>query len=246
MQKVISCFVLLVSLVSSAAAEISENQSILFSLQRHTYVEGEKSISLGMRNSDSEPYLIQAGMAWLDEASGVNLLQKDEKIPFIITPPLYKLEPGSYYDWRVIFSGNSANLPRDREKVYLARFLAVSPSDAGKNNIDISVMRALIFKIYYRPQALKSLQIADIQDRLEFRMSDGYLVIKNNSPLYLTFDTISVGKSIVAESELFKPLPPFSEQIFEISGDISAEADVAWALLDEYSFSLDVKYSKLN
>lgn len=46
---------------------LAADNGIKFSLQRLTYVSGEKSLSVSLRNTDSSPYLVQANMKWLDE-----------------------------------------------------------------------------------------------------------------------------------------------------------------------------------
>lgn len=242
MRKFICLMALIITTVLTAKAD-----NLQFSLKRHTYTEGDKSISIGMRNTENIPYLIQANMVWLNEQTGYSTLnKKTEVIPFIITPPLHKLLPDSYYDWRIIFSGNTNHLPDDRETIYLAKFLAVPPSlQKEPENIDISVLRAINFKIYYRPKSLALLTIADVQDKISFRRDNNRLIIKNNSGIYLTLDTLNVGGVSVPDSELFKPLPPFSEQFFQLPENTPLSKTVEWNLLDEDAFPLDKQSSPL-
>lgn len=242
MPKLMCLMALIITTAFTAGAD-----NLQFSLQRHTYTEGDKSISIGMRNTEDIPYLIQANMVWLNEQTGISTLdKKTEGIPFIITPPLHKLLPDSYYDWRIIFSGNSNNLPDDRETLYLAKFLAIPPSlQKEPENIDISVLRAINFKIYYRPKSLASLKIAGVQDKISFRRDSNRLIIKNNSGIYLTLDTLKVGGVSVPDSELFKPLPPFSEQSFQLPENTPFSKTAEWNLLDEDAFPLDKQNSLL-
>lgn len=235
-------FLLSVSVASHCLAE----SNILFSLQRHTYVEGSKRISVGLRNGEKEPYLVQSGMARLDINSGVNQLEGDNTdIPFLITPPLHKFLPDSYYEWYVIFSGAENILPKDKESVYLAKFLFIPASQKGKaNDTDMSVMRSFVFKIYYRPKELASLKIKDVQDKISFSYNGGTLLVKNNSPIYITFDSLRVNSVKINDSELFKPVPPFSEQKFILNENISENNKVEWNILDEYAFPLDKNTSK--
>ncbi|EPL9571074.1 fimbrial biogenesis chaperone [Providencia rettgeri] len=247
MQKIATFFILTLVLLASFSLPTKAQNNILFSLQRHTYIEGDRSISIGLRNAESTPYLVQASLARLDESSGVKQLNNEETVPFIITPPLHKLEVGTYYDWRVMFSGNSQLLPKDRESVYLAKYLLIPPSQKeAAPNVDLNVMRSLVFKIYYRPKSLASLEIKDMEDKLSFRRDGELLIVKNNSPLYLVFDKVSIGKAVVDEKELFKPLPPFAEQTFNLPKNTPIDSNVEWNLLDEYSFSLEKQNSKLN
>lgn len=233
-------------LLFSFSAYSQSGNNILFSLQRHTYVEGEKSISIGLRNAEPEPYLVQSGMAKLDIKSGINQLEDDKAdIPFIITPPLYKIKSDSYYDWRIIFSGAGDSLPKDRESVYLAKFLFIPSSEKNESyKTEMSVMRSFIFKVYYRPKALASLKINDIQNKISFHYQGNNLLVKNNSPLYLTFDTLRVNSDEINNDELFKPVPPLSEQTFNLPKNISENNNIEWNLLDENAFSLEKNTSK--
>ncbi|MEX5925385.1 fimbria/pilus periplasmic chaperone [Providencia hangzhouensis] len=43
-------------------------------------------------------------------------------IPFMVTPPLHKLEAGNSYTWRVMFIGDSDKLAKDRETVYIVKY----------------------------------------------------------------------------------------------------------------------------
>ncbi|MEY0302259.1 molecular chaperone [Providencia manganoxydans] len=247
MRKLVSCFIIIGTLLFSNATSANSNSNILFSLQRHTLIEGEKSISIGLRNSESIPYLVQSSVGWLDESTGVKELKKATKVPFIITPPLHKLASGNYYEWRVLFTGNTSDFPVDRESVYIAKFLLIPPSEEKKKsqNMDLAVMRSFAFKVYYRPKVLKDLLIENQQDKLSFKRVDDKLIVTNNSPLYMAFDEVKVGNVSVKESELFKPLIPFSEQVFSLPSNTPVSKTVEWNLLDETSFSLEKKTSQL-
>ncbi|WP_369309714.1 molecular chaperone [Providencia rettgeri] len=247
MCRLIVYFLLVIFPALELYAQAEVKNDILFSLQRHTYIEGDKSISIGMRNTENSAYLVQTMMTWLDESSGVKQLTKEDAIPFIVTPPLNRFEPGQYYDWRIIFSGNSTLLAKDRESVFLAKFVLIPASNkAVKNTSDMAVLRALTFKIYYRPKTLKSLKIENVQDKISFRHDGNKLIVKNDSPLYLMLDKVSVGNIAIDSNELFKPLIPFSEQTIMLPENIGVVNEVEWNLLDEFAFSLEKRISKLN
>lgn len=74
---------------------------------RLVYAGAKKEVSLSVRNPDSSPYLIQTVIDNLDSSP--------QKPPFIITPPLYRLDGGKENLMRVIQSGN---LPQDKESMF--------------------------------------------------------------------------------------------------------------------------------
>lgn len=245
MKKITACLFFLMCFFSVSVYSQSAS-NILFSLQRHTYVEGEKSISIGLRNGETEPYLVQSGMAMLDLSSGVNQLDNEnEKIPFIITPPLHKIKPDTYYDWRVIFSGDENTLPKDRESVFLAKFLFIpSTQKTDIDKADMSVLRSFVFKIYYRPKTLASLKLEDIKDEVSFYYRGNTLLVKNNSPVFITFDKLSVNSKDIDNNELFKPVPPLSEQTFKLPYTLTGDNTIEWQLLNEFAFPLDKHITK--
>lgn len=237
-------FLLIFSIIFFNEFAYSNGGAFQFSLERMVYNEGEKSISIGLRNNESSPYLVQAGMRWLDESTGLNTVEKEDVIPFIITPLLYKLDPENYYAWKIQFSGKNSALPRDRESVYLAQFRLIPTTDENKNNMQVTFVRALNFKIYYRPKDLKSLKVKDMESKLSFSLKNNKLVAKNNSPIYLSFDNLKLDGKDIEVQELSKNVPPFGEQVYAIP--ITNAKKVSWQLFDEYLFPLEMKTQEIN
>jgi P pilus assembly chaperone PapD len=81
----------------------------------------QKEVSLSVRNPDSSPYLIQTVID--------NLESSQQKPPFIITPPLYRLDGGKENLMRVIQSGN---LPQDKESMFWLRVKAIPSAPREK------------------------------------------------------------------------------------------------------------------
>ncbi|EMH4149375.1 molecular chaperone [Providencia stuartii] len=237
--------------MTSAYSNIPD--SISFQLIRSTYVEGNKSISISLRNKESLPYLIQGSMEALDTNTGITLLNSNtEEIPFIITPPLHKLEGKTRYYWRVIFAGDVSKMPKDRESVYIAKFRAIPTSEVPKeddnveHNSELSVVRVMNFKVYYRPKQLEYYRIKEELDKLQFRVENNELIVTNNSPIYMTFEDISVNSIEIDRNETFKPLIPKGEQRFKLKNkSVPSGAKVTWRVLDEFSMPLEQRTTTL-
>ena len=75
---------------------------------RLVYQGDKKESSLGLSNPDATDYLVQS---WVD-SGGKNLA----KAPFLITPPLFRLDAKEDNVLRVVRTGG--NLPEDRESLY--------------------------------------------------------------------------------------------------------------------------------
>lgn len=229
--------------------ESASSDTIVFPYERKTFIEGEKSVSFRLRNATTKtPYLMQASVEKLDEDTGVNTLESTDNFPFMITPPLYKLEPGQRYDWRVMFVGDTAKMPSDRETVYIAKFRAIPPSipntEEKKDSAEFDAIQALHFKVYYRPKNLESLTFEEAQKKLSFRREGNELIVMNKSPIYLSFDSVNVGGKEINSNELFKPLKPLSEQRFKLPSDINGN-QVKWAILDDLVLPMEEQVSTL-
>ncbi|EPJ8536288.1 MULTISPECIES: molecular chaperone [Providencia] len=220
----------------------ADSDNLKFSLQRLTYVTGEKSVSVSLRNVSTHAYLIQANMQWLDERTGINILNKSERIPFTVTPPLHKLNGGEYYSWRIMFTGQTQNLPSDRESVFLVQLKAIPSTERQiEQSLQFTVTRSLLFKVYYRPVELKEITLEQVAENLSFQREKNALVVKNNSPIYATFDNLSINGHTFSEEVLFLSVPPFSEQRFYY--DNLPSGSVSWAILDEYLLPTKQKVS---
>ncbi|VXD04565.1 exported hypothetical protein [Enterobacterales bacterium 8AC] len=73
---------------------------------RLIYDGDKKESSLSVKNPDKTPYLIQT---WIETTGGA------EKAPFIVTPPLFRLDGGRENVLRVVRTGG--NLPEDKESL---------------------------------------------------------------------------------------------------------------------------------
>ncbi len=81
---------------------------VALSTTRVIYDGGKKEASLTVENHNkNEEFLIQS---WIDDVNG------NKKTPFIITPPLFKLDPDKNNVLRIVNIEDT--LPKDRESVY--------------------------------------------------------------------------------------------------------------------------------
>src|SRR5262245_34692037 len=103
-----------------AAAGVSVNGT------RVVYPAAKREVTLSLRNPGEAPSLVQA---WLDTG---NQFSKpgDSKVPFVLTPPLFRLDPGKVQSIRLVYTHDP--LPEDRETVFWLNVLDIPPR-AAKN-----------------------------------------------------------------------------------------------------------------
>lgn len=151
---------------------------------RLLYDGAKKEVSLSVHNPDSTPYLIQTVVD--------NLSNDSQKPPFIVTPPLYRLDGGKENLMRVIMSGS---LPQEKESMYWLRVKAIPSAPREKNTLQIAV--ATNIKLIYRPTALKDINVEKESNKLSWRVSGNKLEITNPTPCFINFNEIIVaGKKL--------------------------------------------------
>ncbi|EMW2202676.1 molecular chaperone [Enterobacter hormaechei] len=127
-------------------------------------------------------------------------------LPFVVTPPLYRLDPQGAVELRV--NRVSDTLPADRESVYYLNSLAIPPKkgDKGYSKAVTSGMQFAVntrIKLIYRPAALKDAAVVKALPGKLTASADGKtLTIKNPTPYYITMVSLAVnGKAVAADMD---------------------------------------------
>ncbi|EOW4282748.1 fimbria/pilus periplasmic chaperone, partial [Escherichia coli] len=144
---------------------------VALSTTRVIYDGGKKEASLTVENHNkNEEFLIQS---WIDDVNG------NKKTPFIITPPLFKLDPDKNNVLRIVNIEDT--LPKDRESVYWINVKAIpakSAENENKNVLQIAVRTRL--KLFYRPKGLPGSNL-EAMKQLRFQCQNNQIVVNNDS-----------------------------------------------------------------
>lgn len=144
---------------------------------RVIYQEGKREASISVTNADvHSPYLVQS---WIE-----NYAENDKsKVPFIVTPPLFRLDPEQENVLRINFIG--ADLPHDRESVFWLNVKSISPTQKGDaNKLQVNIKSK--FKIFYRPHGLAG-DPEKAWQMLTFKIVGNRLVAQNPTPYFVSF-----------------------------------------------------------
>jgi chaperone protein EcpD len=124
---------------------------IQFDSTRIIYPAAKREITLALTNNASySPRLLQA---WMDNGDPA-LLPATSTVPFIVTPPVFRLNAAKGQTLRIRFIGG--NIPQDRESVFWLNVLEVQPKTKHKTNDDNAIqfpVRSRL-KLFYRPAGL--------------------------------------------------------------------------------------------
>jgi len=154
--------------------------------------QGEATVRL--TNDNSRPALVEA---WIDDGD-IKSTPDTARTPFLITPPLFRMDPNKDQSLRILFVPGAKPLPGDRESVFWLNVLevppkATGPEYAGKNYLQFAIRSRI--KLFYRPAKLPGDPLT-APDQLTFKATAGHgaaLEIHNPTPYYITISSLALG-----------------------------------------------------
>lgn len=210
------CLPLLLSGVLAQAAEVG---GVTVGGTRLVYDGGKKEASLSVTNTDSNPYLIQS---WAETQNSGS-----EKAPFIVTPPLFRLEANQQNRLRIVRTGGS--LPEDRESLYwlnVKSIPSVANNKEAANTLQIAVKTSI--KLIYRPAGLKGVP-EDVTDKLTWSLSGDRLTVNNPTPFVMNFNQVKVGGREIKDVTFVMPM---SSASFKLPAGTAGS--VSWKIISDY------------
>ncbi|MFL1548047.1 molecular chaperone [Pseudomonas sp. D47] len=186
---------------------------------RVVYEANKKEVALSVKNPEEKnAYLIQT---WVDN----ELQETSTKAPFIITPPLFRLDAGQENLLRIFFAGKK--LPMDRESVFWLNIKSIpSVEKSDTNRLLISVNTRI--KLFYRPDKLEG-EPGDAYKKLVFFQKDRILRISNPTPYYVSFRELSVGGKKINDAGMVAPKSELSHTLPE-----GLAGKVTWKAINDY------------
>lgn len=226
-------------IISVSAAQASNmDTGFNFSPERIIYLESnKKGVMAGLENATADSALIQAQIIPSNPLTGLPALDgQNGESPFLITPPLHRLNTNERFNWRIqrVSDGNLAN---DRETIFYIA-LRVIPDTSNikfQSNAGLILTPTIYLKMLYRPKAIENINIGNQVSSLKFTQNDKKLIIKNPTPLSMTFASLQVGSYSIPIERLNHSLQPFGELQIELPASVSGE--ITWRVLNEYGLA---------
>ncbi|WP_194207062.1 molecular chaperone [Superficieibacter sp. 1612_C1] len=194
---------------------------IVLERTRVIYDATKKEAALPIANhSEKMPYLLQS---WVDNAEG------ESRGPFIITPPLFRLDAGEDSSLRIIKSEGS--LPQDKESLFIINVRAIpaqNKADIDKNNILTLVFKTRL-KLFYRPAGLKG-RAFDAYKSIKYQRINNSLDVYNPSHYYVVFAGLSLGRTDLTDKiDYIAP-----GQHIQLPLPATTENTVKWAAINDF------------
>ena len=229
MMRFIPLFSLVVALLGFPQTGLAEGFGI--NATRLIYPEGASSISVTLRNTLSQgPYLVQANISAQQRSQS--------SAPFVVTPPLFRLEPQSVNQLRIAFTG--APLPSDRESVFYFHATAIPSSTQTDPNQQSDGVQAHvrfgvgnIIKLFYRPASLTGSPSA-AQKGLLFSRVAGKLKVTNPSAYFVSLAELKAGgQQLALDTPATLMLAPSASHTWQVKTPLVAGSRVQWQTIND-------------
>lgn len=161
-------------------ALMTANAGVIIGGTRVIFEGAKKEATINITNPDNTPYLIQS---WIDMQDGVS-----GKTPFIITPPLYRLDGGQKNLERIVMTGS---LPQEQESLFWLNIKAIPSASQQMNALQIAVKTRI--KLIYRPDGLRASTPEEQATKLTWQQSGNAIQVNNPTPYVINFNEITLG-----------------------------------------------------
>lgn len=227
LKKTLCIIALLTASINAVQAE-----GIQVGATRLVYEADKNQASVPVSNPSDRAYLIQS---WVSK----DIIGTDMDDPaFLTTPPLFKLEPKSSNNVRVVYNG--AELPKDRESMFWLNIKAIpstGKSEVGTNSLILAVKTQI--KLFYRPQGLAG-DPAEAYKSLEFKLQNGKLAIVNPSAYNISFAELKINGLSIDEPVTVMPFSTYS-----VNKKISSGSTISWQVINDYGGVTAIESRKL-
>ncbi len=177
----------------AASASLSTDQT------RYIFQGNKESLTITVKNNDRERTF--GGQAWVD-----NIVEKDTRPTFVVTPSFFKVKANGQQTLRVIMA--SDHLPQDKESVYWLNLQDIPPALKGSG---LAIALRTKLKLFYRPASLtEGRKGAEEGISLQTR-PDGKTLLVNTTPYIYAIGGLldANGKTISVDSDATQKLLMF-------------------------------------
>lgn len=205
----------------------AERRGLSLNQTRVVFNAGAPSVSVTLRNHSDGPWLTRAQV--LVDPNGT------QAAPFMVTPPLFRLEPGSQSTVRILRQGTEG-LPTDRESVFYLSLLTIPSSRKAETETPTGVSAQVtvgvdtVIKLFYRPTGLALTPQAAAEKLIVRRQGNG-VDVTNPTPYYQTLATLILDGEPVTLREVGSMIAPFSARFYATSAQ---PRQASWTVINDY------------
>jgi P pilus assembly chaperone PapD len=238
-------FALLTALLLCLCTAVA-NANVVIGGTRVIFPAQDGEVTVRLTNDNSTPALVEA---WIDKGDE-HSTPDNVDTPFLITPPLFRMNPHKDQSLRII--GTPASLPTDHESLFWLNVLEIPPKPsgakvAGKNMLQFAIRSRL--KLFYRPATLAGDPLK-APSQLTWKVvadGSGYaLQVSNPTPYHVTIveATLDAGaKSYVSSSGMVAPFAALRLTVKNLAKAPVAGTYLQYDVVDDYGATTLLKGS---
>lgn len=229
MRKKISSVILFIITSSFILSESPAIASVVISGTRIIYPENEKEVTVKVSNPGKLPVLTQS---WIDNGD-INSRPESISVPFVLTPPLGRINPGKSQTLRLSYTGVPA-VSENKESVYYLNVLEIPPltEDSPKNRLQVAFRTRI--KLFYRPESvLKKINSHDAFEGLSFSLNGRKLLVQNQSPYNVSLISVTIGSGKDKNTIDGRMLSPDSTEVFSLKTP-STGKELSYEYIDDW------------
>ncbi|WP_348984485.1 fimbria/pilus periplasmic chaperone [Enterobacter sp. JBIWA008] len=205
--------------------------SVKLGATRIVYNPDSSGATLPVINPQDYPILVQTQVYGED---------KQSKAPYMVTPPLFRLDGNQQSRVRVVRTGGG--FPQDRESLSWVCITGVPPKPEdvwgqdkdGKTQapkeatLEVQLRINSCIKLFLRPSSIKG-DVSDSADKLTWKRDGGHLKVINPTPYYMNLKDVKVGGRKVENLDY---IAPRGEKNFSLPA--GASGLVQWKVITDY------------
>lgn len=226
----------------------SVNANVIIAGTRVIFPAQDGEVTVRLSNDNTTPALIEA---WIDSGDAHSTPDKVD-VPFLITPPLFRMEAHKDQSLRVLYTPGKQPLPDDRESLFWLNVLEIPPKPSGdetkgKNILQFAIRSRL--KLFYRPAHLPG-DAQKAPEQVTWRAvaeGQGYVLeVHNPTPYHITIIKLSLeigGKQYSADTGMVDPLGTLHLQIKGLTALPAAGTSVAYDTVNDFGAAASFKGS---
>ncbi|BBV18652.1 fimbrial chaperone [Citrobacter portucalensis] len=216
-------------------ASFQSSADVVISGTRIVYQQSMKDVIVNMTNRGQNPLLLQI---WIDDGRA-NVSPQELKLPFVITPPITRMDPGKGQSVRVTYLNQP--LAQDRESLFWFNVLEIPKKSAqkdGESQNQLQLAFRTRIKMFFRPDGLKgTAKEAMKQVKWSQTLQGGKLSVvgRNDSPYNVSISgaVFKIGdKKYEINTQSIKP---FSSETMPVKGlSSTTSGEVEYIAINDY------------
>lgn len=185
------------------------------------YIENTKNERIEIKNTSDKEYFIQSIVTQSN-------IDNKEPAPFIISPPLFKLGANETFFLDII-KIDDINV-KEKESLYKINIKSVPiiKNKEEKENL-LHVSLNMIYNLFYRPSKLSNKE-KNYSNIVFSKNKNGYLIIKNPTPYYITLTSVKNNNiNFIENSKIISPFKEYNTKI-----KLSPSSTINYSIKNEF------------